>query len=165
VPYLNDPRRRITLNFHPDAYDALAADAARAGHAAPSAYALALVQARGAALRPVVDERGAQRVAQLHGKLAAVREALATARAALADCRAARAQEADERRALARALANRPTAAEYEQQLAAAVQEAVAALVVRAEASPALPPTPEQEARAQRRAAAKLSPTRFRSEV
>lgn len=71
MPYLNDPRRRIMLNFHAEAYAALAADAARAGHPTPGTYPLALVQARGSALRPVVDEHGAQRVARLKTKLAA----------------------------------------------------------------------------------------------
>ncbi|MFD1874829.1 hypothetical protein [Hymenobacter bucti] len=115
MPYLIAPRRRITLNFQATDYDALAADAARAGHAAPSAYALPWSK------------------------------------------RAAR------RRALERALATRPTQADYQQQLAEAVDKAVTALITKTEAAPssteAPPPlTPEQETRAE--ASPSPAPTR-----
>jgi hypothetical protein len=149
MPYRNDPRRRITLNFHPADYDALAADAARAGHASAYAYVMALVQARGAALRPVVDEHGAQRVARLKTKLAAAQVVLDAAQQAVAKCRAARGADAERRRALEQELATRPGRAEVQQLLDAAVARAVAERVA------ATPPTPsaEEAARAARRAA------------
>ena len=142
MPYTIDPRRRITLNFHADEHAALAADAARAGHASAYAYTMALVRARGAALRPVVDAHGAQRVARLRATLAAVRQELA-------DEQAARTADAARCRALERELATRPTKVWYQQQLAAAVDQAVASREV--VAPPA--PTPEQTARATRRVA------------
>lgn len=119
MPYLNDPRGRVTLNLPAAEFAVLTADAARAGYGSPGTYALALVRARGAALRPVVDERGAQRVAQMQGKFAVLREAhtQAEARAAAAEARV---------RALELALAQRPTRAEYDAMLTAAVAEAVA---------------------------------------
>ena len=119
VPYKIDPRRRITLNFHADEHAVLTADAARAGHASAYAYTMALVQARGAALGPVVDAHGAQRVARLKTMLAA-------ARRELADCQTARAADATRCWALERELATRPTGAWYQQQLAAAVAQAMA---------------------------------------
>ena len=119
VPYLNDPRRRITLNFHADDYAALTDDAARAGHASPGKYALALVQARGAAAPPVLDENGRQRVAALKGKLAAAREAV-TAAEARAEAIAPRLRAAQHE------LTQRPSRAEIERLLVAAVAAAMA---------------------------------------
>ena len=81
MTYLKDPRRRITLNFHPDDHAALAADATRAGYESAYAYVMALVRARGAAPRPVLDENGQLRVARMQGKLTTMREQLAAAEA------------------------------------------------------------------------------------
>lgn len=67
MPYKNDPRRTITLNFHPDEYAALAEDALDAGYATPGTYALALVRARGDAPAPIPDQRSADRLARLEG--------------------------------------------------------------------------------------------------
>ena len=143
MPYVNDPRRRITLTFHPDDYAALTADATRAGFASAYAYVMALVQARGAALRPVVDEHGAQRMARMQGKLGVMKDALA-------DCHAARAAEANQRRALERELAERPSRAEFQQLFAQAMETAMAE---RDAAKVVAPPTPAEAARAERRAA------------
>jgi len=157
VPYTIDPRRRITLNFHPDEHAALAADAARAGHASAYAYVMALVRARGAALRPVVDAHGAQRVARLKATLAAVRRELTDSDAArTADAtrsEAARAADAARCHALERELAARPPKAWYEQQLAASVAQAVAKVGASPTASESPAPTPEQAARTARREA------------
>ena len=149
VPYTIDPRRRITLNFHADEHAALAADAARAGHASSYAYVMALVRARGAALRPVVDAHGAQRVARLKTKLAGVQQEVDEAQQEVAACRAARAADAGRRRVLENELTARPTAAQYQEMLDATVARAVAE-----QPGPAPPgPTPEQAARAARREA------------
>lgn len=43
MPYLNDPRRTITLNFQPAEYAAVAEQALAAGYPTPGAYAKALV--------------------------------------------------------------------------------------------------------------------------
>lgn len=43
MPYLNDPRRTITLNFQPAEYAAVAEQAAAAGYPTPGAYAKAVV--------------------------------------------------------------------------------------------------------------------------
>ena len=68
MPYKNDPRRTVTLNFHPDEYAALAADALEAGYQTPGTYAKALVYARGDAPEPIQDERTAERIHRLEGK-------------------------------------------------------------------------------------------------
>lgn len=137
MPYLHDPRRRITLNFHA----ALAADAARAGHAGVR-LRHGPGRARGAALHPVVDENGARRVARLQGKLAVAQEALAA-------CHAARAADADQRRALESELAARPGRAEFQRLFNEAMETALAE---RDAVWAAAPPTPAEAARAQRRA-------------
>ena len=128
MPYLKDPRGRVTLNFPAADFSALTADAARAGHASPGPYALALVRARGAALRPVMDEHGAQRVARLKAKMAVLREELAAAEAQAATA-AARIQ------ILERDLRQRPTRAEYDQWLTEAAAK------IAAEQSPVSSPT------------------------
>ncbi len=43
MPYKNDPRKTVTLNFHSDEFAALVEDAREAGYASPGTYALALV--------------------------------------------------------------------------------------------------------------------------
>ena len=68
MPYKEDPRRTVTVNLLPDEYDALAADAYKAGYATPGTYAKALVRARGNAPAPIRDERMQERVAKWHGK-------------------------------------------------------------------------------------------------
>lgn len=68
MPYKNDPRRTITLNLHPDEYDALAEDALEAGYATPGTYALALVRERGDAPAPILDKRTSTRIERLEGK-------------------------------------------------------------------------------------------------
>jgi hypothetical protein len=68
MPYKNDPRKTVTLNFHADEYAALAADALQAGYATPGTYALALVRARGDAPEPIHDERAEERLQRLEGK-------------------------------------------------------------------------------------------------
>jgi len=68
MPYKEDPRRTVTVNLLPDEYDALAADAYKAGYATPGTYAKALVRARGKAPAPIRDERMQERVAKWHGK-------------------------------------------------------------------------------------------------
>lgn len=67
MPYKNDPRRTVTLNFHADEYAALAEDALDAGYATPGTYVLALVRARGDAPEPILDERTADRIGRLEG--------------------------------------------------------------------------------------------------
>lgn len=67
MPYKNDPRRTVTLNFHPDEYAALAADALEAGYQTPGTYAKALVYARGDAPEPIQDERTEERLQRLTG--------------------------------------------------------------------------------------------------
>ena len=142
MTYLIDPRRRITLNFNADEHAVLAADAARAGYASAYAYTMTLVRARGAALRPVVDEHGAQRVARVKNKLTAAQQELA-------ECCAARAADADRCRSLERELAARPGRAEVQQ----LIVETVARAAADREAAAPPAPTPEQTARAARRAA------------
>jgi hypothetical protein len=68
MPYKEDPRRTVTVNLLPDEYDALAADAYKAGYATPGTYAKALVRARGNAPAPIRDERMQERVAKWRGK-------------------------------------------------------------------------------------------------
>ena len=68
MPYTNDPRRTVTLNFHPDEYEALAEDALEAGYATPGTYALAVVRERGDAPDPIRDERTEERVRRLEAK-------------------------------------------------------------------------------------------------
>jgi hypothetical protein len=67
MPYLNDPRRTVTINLHPDEYAALAEDALTAGYETPGTYAKALVRARGDAPEPILDRRSAERVLKLQG--------------------------------------------------------------------------------------------------
>jgi hypothetical protein len=62
MPYLNDPRRTVTINLHPNEYAALAEDALTAGYQTPGTYAKALVRARGDAPEPILDRRSAERV-------------------------------------------------------------------------------------------------------
>ena len=144
MTYLKDPRRRITLNFHPDDHAALAADATRAGHESAYAYVMALVRARGAAPRPVLDENGQLRVARMQGKLTTLREQLAAAeaRAGALSARLLAAQ---------RELDQRPTSA----QVQLAIKEGL-----KAQSPEAGPPaegpapallTPEEKAEARRR--------------
>ncbi|WP_210521692.1 hypothetical protein [Hymenobacter terricola] len=130
MPYLKDPRSRITLNFHAADYDALTADATRAGHASASKYAMALVQARGAAVRPILDENGRQRVSRLQGKMD-------TARAALTAAEARAAGLATQLRAAQHELAQRPSRADIESLIVEAVSVAMAQRA--AGASPAKP--------------------------
>ena len=68
MPYKNDPRRTVTLNFHSDEYAALAVDALDAGYETPGTYAKALVYARGDAPEPIQDERTEERIHRLEGK-------------------------------------------------------------------------------------------------
>jgi hypothetical protein len=68
MPYLNDPRRTVTLNLHPAEYEALADDAFEAGYATPGTYAKALVEARGEPPAPRLDEHSAERVLRLEAK-------------------------------------------------------------------------------------------------
>lgn len=65
MPYLNDPRRTVTLNFFPDEYDALSEDALEAGYATPGTFAKALVLARGEPTPPLPDRRGSDRFERL----------------------------------------------------------------------------------------------------
>lgn len=65
MPYLQDPRRTVTLNLHPDEYAALAEDARDAGYATPGTYAKALVEHRGDAPAPIQDQRSQERFARL----------------------------------------------------------------------------------------------------
>ena len=146
MPYLDDPRGRVTLNLQAPEFEALAVDATRAGYASPGKYAMALVRARGAAPRPVLDENGRQRVARLRGKLAVVRAALA-ATEARADALAVQLLEARQE------LDQRPTRAQVQQ----AIEEGVKALSPAAATStetlaPALL-TPEEKAEARRQRA------------
>lgn len=67
MPYRNDPRRTVTLNFHPGEHRALAEDAFEAGYATPGTYALALVRARGDAPAPTPDPHAAERIGRLEG--------------------------------------------------------------------------------------------------
>ncbi len=108
MPYLKDPRGRVTLNLPAAEYATLTADAAQAGYASPGRYATALVRARGAAPRPVLDENGRQRVAFLEDKLATVREALAATQARTAAL-------ATQLRAAQHELEQRPTRAQVQQ--------------------------------------------------
>ena len=151
MPYKKDPRGRVTLNLQAPEFEALAADAARAGHASPGTYALALVRARGAAPRPVLDENGQLRVARLQGKLTTLRETLAAA-----EVRAA--ALAVQLREARQELSQRPTLAQVQQ----AIEKGVKALRPEAGESTkvpvveAIPPapqalTPEEKAKAQRR--------------
>lgn len=68
MPYKNDPRKTVTLNFHAEEYAALTADARDAGYATPGTYALALVRARGDVTEPINDERTEDRINFLEGK-------------------------------------------------------------------------------------------------
>ena len=128
MPYKKDPRGRVTLNLQPSEFAALAADAAQAGHARPGTYALALVRARGAAPRPVLDENGQLRVARLQGKLTTLREALAAAEGRAAAL-AAQLREARQE------LEQRPTLAQVQQ----AIEKGVKALRPEAVASTKAP--------------------------
>lgn len=67
MPYLSDPRRTVTINLHPDEYEALAEDALTAGYETPGTYAKALVRERGDAPEPILDRRSAERVLKLQG--------------------------------------------------------------------------------------------------
>ncbi len=147
MPYLKDPRGRATLNFPAAEYEALVADAKRAAHASPGTYALALVRARGAALRPVMDENGRQRVARLQGKLATLTEALAAAEARAAAL-------VTQLRAAQRELEQRPTRAQVQQAIAEGVGAHRPAAGAPTEAPAVEAPaalTPAEEAEARRR--------------
>ena len=67
MPFLNDPRRTVTLNLYPDEYESLAEDALTAGYPTPGTYAKALVVARGEAPDPILDQRSEERVHKLQG--------------------------------------------------------------------------------------------------
>ena len=86
-------RGRVALNFHADAFAALAADTARAGHPSPGTYVLARVRARHA-FRPVVDAHGAKRVARLKTQLAAAQREVDEAQQEVAARRARRTRAA-----------------------------------------------------------------------
>lgn len=64
MPYLQDPRRTVTINLHPNEYAALAEDALDAGYATPGTYAKALVEHRGDAPVPIQDQRSEERFAR-----------------------------------------------------------------------------------------------------
>ena len=68
MPYLHDPRRTVTLNLHPQEYDALAQDALEAGYPTPGTYAKALVEARGDAPAPRQDQRSQERYERLQAQ-------------------------------------------------------------------------------------------------
>ena len=67
MPFLNDPRRTVTLNLYPEEYASLAEDALTAGYPTPGTYAKALLLARGEAPYPILDQRSAERVGKLLG--------------------------------------------------------------------------------------------------
>lgn len=67
MPFLNDPRRTVTLNLYPDEYESLEEDALTAGYPTPGTYAKALVLARGDAPEPILDQRSEERVHKLQG--------------------------------------------------------------------------------------------------
>jgi hypothetical protein len=80
MPYLNDTRRTITLNFQPAEYDAVSERALAAGYPTPGAYAKALVlnpPSPAAVPDPAVAAKDAAQAAQLGARLAAA-DALAT---------------------------------------------------------------------------------------
>lgn len=68
MPYKNDPRKTVTLNFHSEEHAALVDDAREAGYASPGTFALALVRERGEAPEPIHDERTEDRINRLEGK-------------------------------------------------------------------------------------------------
>lgn len=151
MPYIKDPRGRVTLNLQAPEFEALAVDAARAGHASPGTYAMALVRARGAAPRPVLDENGQLRVARMQGKLTTLREALAAAEVR-ATALAVQLREARQE------LSQRPTLAQVQQaieeQVAAHSREAAASTKARAMEAVASAPealNSEEKAEARRR--------------
>ena len=67
MPFLNDPRRTVTLNLYPEEYASLAEDTLMAGYPTPGTYAKALLLARGEAPDPILDQRSAERVGKLQG--------------------------------------------------------------------------------------------------
>lgn len=147
MPYLKDPRGRVTLNFPAAEYEALVADANRAAHVSPGTYALALVRARGAALRPVLDENGRLRVARLQGKIATLTEVLAAAEARAAAL-------ATELRATQLELEQRPTRTQVQQAIAEGIGAHRSEAGAPTEAPTVEAPTaltPEAEAEARRR--------------
>ena len=83
MPFLNDPRRTVTLNLYPDEYESLAEDALTAGYQTPGTYAKALVLARGEAPEPILDQRSAERVGKLQGANAWLLEQFEHAQAVL----------------------------------------------------------------------------------
>lgn len=62
-------RRSITLNFGPEDFDDLAADAAAAGYETPSAYVSSLVESRGEPLPPLPDRDSEGKMQRLLGQL------------------------------------------------------------------------------------------------
>ncbi|WP_426059400.1 hypothetical protein [Hymenobacter sp. B1770] len=73
MPYLNDLRRTITLNFQPAEYDAVAERALAAGYPTPGAYAKARVLNPPALTTPTAapDPAAATDAAKLAARLAA----------------------------------------------------------------------------------------------
>ncbi len=68
MPYLQDPRRTVTINLRPDEYAALAEDALDAGYPTPGTYAKALVEHRSDAPAPIQDQRNQERFAILQAR-------------------------------------------------------------------------------------------------
>ncbi|MBF9239782.1 hypothetical protein I2I05_20480 [Hymenobacter sp. BT683] len=117
MPYKNDPRRTLTLNLLPDAYDAVAAQAAAAGYATPGPYAKARVL--GTAAAPVAADPAEAEAAAVRARQQAAQLAASNARATKWKARAEQAE-----RALAQATqaltAARQAQAQAEQELAQA---------------------------------------------
>ena len=130
----------------PDEYDALAADAYKAGYATPGTYAKALVRARGNAPAPVRDERMQERVAQWRGKnhelAAQLHRSQAREQALQTQLRAAQHE-----------LTQRPTYAEQHRLVNEAVARVVAERAVPAAPPEAASPAAAREARRQARLA------------
>lgn len=148
MPYLNDPRQRVTLNLQPDAYAALATDALRAGYATPGTYAMALVLARGAAPKPIPDERSRERLERAAGKTQQLREELARQQAqhlAQQQAWAAQRQALTEQLGQAqRALAQRPPLWEVQQLIRQGIEQAVEAGIAARAVSIAAPASAPQ---------------------
>lgn len=144
MPYKEDPRRTVTVNLLPDEYDALAADAYKAGYATPGTYAKALVRARGNAPAPIRDERMQERVAKWRGKNSELAEQLHRSQA--------REQALQTQlQAAQHELTQRPTYAEQHRLVNEAVARVVAERAAPAEPPEAVPSAAAREARRQTR--------------
>ena len=152
MPYKEDPRRTVTVNLLPDEYDALAADAYKAGYATPGTYAKALVRARGKAPAPIRDERMQERVAKWRGKNEELAHQLHRSQAReqvlLAQLQTAQVE-----------LTQRPTYAEQHRLVNESVARAMAERDTPAGPAAAVPPTAEAAAREARRQARRAKAT------